>query len=765
VENRTARIRHRLIAFDPGMSGALTAVRTFVGMGTAILVAYVWLEISYRIWPGTAGTPQARYGHNAMVMALAGVSGLMCAVQNAGEKRRSSCITMLFQPAPLLVGVALSVLTVPYHWLGVFGMVFAVVLGVYARRLVPVIGPRANMYGTLFFAGWFTGFLGRGAIEEDSLPGIALALWIVAAAGLVLKVGLYPWLGRGTFRRTVRTAVARGQDVLAFAADAVTDAVTGTSDHRDGADRGRTLVSALNDAALTVDGMTATDDAPAGLDARRIHRGLLALEISAQHLARTGLHMTPETLPAPVRVLIEQGLRLLATGRDAAGTALLDDLRDHPRVTGLDDYRRRLVDNIAVEAHLFADAASSLTALSSPGGEGQCNAGDADDAEDRGDADDAFASRITLVAGKVKGSAAVAENTPRFGGHRHSATARLRLHPENQVATRLAAAAIVAAVVGSFISESRFYWALIGAFTVFNSTNTTREQIVKSVTRVVGTFVGIIIGAGLAHAIGMSVWAVPVICLVMAVGISLAKVDYFFCALGITISVSLMYEQLGTFTDMLLVTRLVETLVGVLCATAASLLIFPVRTGRAVTVGRDAFLESMDNLLDATERALAGTPEEQEAARVDISQEIRNMENARFQVTAAAKAVPGWMPVPASLRYPATTYERASQVTRLVVVDILGPGVQQDYREEVLGELRESRHRLEGYFSGPRDGGDTADTANTASTAGQPAPTVADSAPDAPADGRTLAAFSHLGILRTAVDDLGHPHLTPTRAA
>jgi hypothetical protein len=141
------------------------------------------------------------------------------------------------------------------------------------------------------------------------------------------------------------------------------------------------------------------------------------------------------------------------------------------------------------------------------------------------------------------------------------------------------------------------------------------------------------------------------------------------------------------------------------------------------------------------------------------------MENARFQVTAAAKAVPGWMPVPASLRYPATTYERASQVTRLVVVDILGPGVQQDYREEVLGELRESRHRLEGYFSGPRDGGDTADTADTASTAGQPAPTVADSAPDAPADGRNLAAFSHLGILRTAVDDLGHPHLTPTRAA
>ncbi|WP_010121936.1 FUSC family protein [Corynebacterium nuruki] len=361
----------------------------------------------------------------------------------------------------------------------------------------------------------------------------------------------------------------------------------------------------------------------------------------------------------------------------------------------------------------------------------------------------------------MKGSAAVAENTPRFGGHRHSATARLRLHPENQVATRLAAAAVVAAVVGSFINESRFYWALIGAFTVFNSTNTTREQIVKSVTRVVGTFVGIIIGAGLAHAIGMSVWAVPVICLVMAVGISLAKVDYFFCALGITISVSLMYEQLGTFTDMLLVTRLVETLVGVLCATAASLLIFPVRTGRAVTVGWDAFLESMDNLLDATERALAGTPEEQKAARGGIPQEIRNMENARFQVTAAANAVPGWMPVPASLRYPATTYERASQVTRLVVVDILGPGVQQDYREEVLGELRESRHRLEGYFSGPRDD----DAAGPGSTVGQASPTVDGSAPEAPADGRTLATFSHLGILRTAVDDLGRPHLTPTRAA
>lgn len=577
-ENRTARIRHRLIAFDPGMSGALTAVRTFVGMGTAILAAYVWLEISYRLWPGTAGTSAERYGHNAMVMALAGVSGLMCAVQNAGEKHRSSCITMLFQPLPLLVGVALSVLTVPYHWLDVFGMVFAVVLGVYARRFVPVIGPRANMYGTLFFAGWFTGFLGRGAIEEDDLPGIALAMWIVAAAGLLLKVTFYPWLARGTFRRTVHTAVARGEDVLDFAADAI----AATPD----ADRGRTLVSSLNDAALTVDGMTATDDAPDGLDARGVHRGLLALEISAQHLARTGLHTTPETLPSPVRILIEQGLRLTAGGRAAEGTALLDDLRDHPRVTGLDDYRRRLVDSICTEARIFRDAAASLTALSSPSGA-------AATAPDTGDRE--FTSQITLVAGKVKGSAAVAENTPRFGGHRHSATARLKLHPENQLAARLAAAAVVAAIVGSFIDESRFYWALIGAFTVFNSTNTTREQIVKSVTRVVGTFVGI----------------------------SLAKVDYFFCTLGITISVSLMYEQLGTYTDMLLVTRLVETLVGVLCATAASLFIFPVRTNRAVTVGRDAFLESFDNLLDAAERALTGTQEEQVAARDDISQEIR----------------------------------------------------------------------------------------------------------------------------------------------
>lgn len=134
------------------------------------------------------------------------------------------------------------------------------------------------------------------------------------------------------------------------------------------------------------------------------------------------------------------------------------------------------------------------------------------------------------------------------------------------------------------------------------------------------------------------------------------------------------------------------------------------------------------------------------------------MENARFQVTAAANAVPGWMPVPTSLRYPATVYERASQVARLVVVDILGPGVQQDYHDEVLAELRECRGRVEGYLSRPgKDDGtatvEQAGQAEPAGHAGAASPTVS------PAEGRTLATFSHLGILRSAVDDLGQPHL------
>src|ERR1700749_2450691 len=56
-----------------------------------------------------------------------------------------------------------------------------------------------------------------------------------------------------------------------------------------------------------------------------------------------------------------------------------------------------------------------------------------------------------------------------------------------------------AIIVGDAISGRRFYWAVIAAFITFMGANTAGEQMRKSVFRVAGTVVGVIVGSVLAH--------------------------------------------------------------------------------------------------------------------------------------------------------------------------------------------------------------------------------------------------------------------------
>jgi uncharacterized membrane protein YccC len=122
---------------------------------------------------------------------------------------------------------------------------------------------------------------------------------------------------------------------------------------------------------------------------------------------------------------------------------------------------------------------------------------------------------------------------------------------------------------------------------------------------VLGTFIGILLGSLLAHAVGPSTWSLAVILPAITFGVYFLRVSYSLMAIGITIVVSMLYVQLGEFSNHLLVTRLELTALGAVVAMLAALLIFPVSTRRVLRQAVLGYLDALNDLIGRVCDALA----------------------------------------------------------------------------------------------------------------------------------------------------------------
>ncbi|MGD0698421.1 MAG: FUSC family protein [Trebonia sp.] len=157
----------------------------------------------------------------------------------------------------------------------------------------------------------------------------------------------------------------------------------------------------------------------------------------------------------------------------------------------------------------------------------------------------------------------------------------------------------LAIIAGDALSGRRFYWAVIAAFITFMGANTAGEQVRKSAFRVGGTFLGVIVGAVLAHLVGDRVpLQVAVVLVALFLGLYLFRINYAFMTIGITVMVSQLYVELGEFSNSLLVLRLEETAIGAGVAIATVLLVFPLHIGRVARVAARQQVEALADLID-----------------------------------------------------------------------------------------------------------------------------------------------------------------------
>ncbi|MCR8896080.1 FUSC family protein [Gordonia sp. GONU] len=169
-------------------------------------------------------------------------------------------------------------------------------------------------------------------------------------------------------------------------------------------------------------------------------------------------------------------------------------------------------------------------------------------------------------------------------------------------ALQVMVATSVAVGVGGLISASRWYWAVLSAFMVFNGMATRGAILTKAVRRVQGTIVGLVVGVVAVYLIGHHppVQYAIIVCSVF-LAFYLASISYTWTILFITILLTTTFDLLGVLDRQVIEWRVEETLAGALVGSAAAFLVLSSPTTPVLDTKLRAYF---DALVDTAEAAL-----------------------------------------------------------------------------------------------------------------------------------------------------------------
>ena len=533
---------------------------------------------------------------------------------------------ILFLPLPMLALLAVG-LTVHVRVISLALLAIVLAVGTYCRRF----GPPGFMGGMLGFMGAFLGFFIQDYVSLSDFGWLAAEVLIGVAGIIVVHFALFRPRMENAVRRMQRSYAARARALASEVAE-LYEATARAGKHeanRRQEQRLQRQLLRLNEAALLIDAQLSPAAGPAGFSAAALHQRLFDAEVALSNVARFALTLARRPLPAPAPALI---VAALAGVRDADLTAVFDNAARTRQL--VEDQCREIGPDDCIVLQRFAtsvtDLGTALRALrqdpatlppdetpaddTGPADAGRADAGLADTGRaDTGNGE--FQPQVATFGGWLPGSAFIAGAASQERGG-NGLIERIRLAPYARIAIQMGIAVGAAIIVGDAISGRRFYWAVIAAFITFMGANTAGEQLRKSVFRVAGTVVGVIVGSVLAHLVGDVVWLQIVVIMVsLFLGLYLFRVNYAFMVVGITVMVSQLYVELNEFSNSLLLLRLAETSVGAGVAILTVLLVLPLHVGR---VARVAARQQLEALADLADRCLDRLADPASAAGSDL---------------------------------------------------------------------------------------------------------------------------------------------------
>ena len=521
-------------------------------------------------------------------MVLGGVIGLQAAVSVQDTSARYQVVGMLVLPLPMIAALALALAAADHRVLALCLLPPILAAGTYLRRF----GPPGVRIAPLLFIGYLFGFLLRSVITIGDIWWLAAEIGVGILVAIVVKVGV--------FHDTSGRALARTQRSYAARARRLADLALTTFDEP-GPQASRRLhrqKARLGQATQLIDGQLADPGAaPADSAAALLHQRLFDAWLALANLVRFAEALGRSPLRAGQRELVREILVSLRDGRcDNAEASAVGFAQTLTAPVGPGSLGG---DNTEIIAHRFAGSVTDFTDALSQwlelGAQGQPGGGAL------------FTPSVPLRQGGSLSvtAAATAQASLTAEPGRHLGRTAVAPYVRNAIQVGVAVGAAIA--LGDLLSGQRFYWAVIGAFVVFQGTSNTEEQIGKALSRIVGTLAGIVVGSRLVDLIGVHAgWMIVVILVSVLLGLYLQRASYAFVVVGVTVMVSQLYAEFGDFSSALLVQRLEETAVGAAVAAAVVLAVLPLHASRVARVALRGYLAAMASLLRHAYAALGG---------------------------------------------------------------------------------------------------------------------------------------------------------------
>ena len=524
-------------------------------------------------------------GQPITVALLGTVVAMFSAVAVQDRTHRARVVTTALTPLPAITSAGLAAVLHPYGVVADVGFVAVLFAATWVRRF----GPRGNALGQVAFTAYF--FVLFLQASTSQLPALAASVLVGVTVALVVRVVLLPERPRTELRRLTRA-------LRAVCASAVGVAVTGARRPAhavlDDAPLRRQL-ERLGDTALMIEDWLDRHDATRHLsvDGRELSLRVLDGQLATEQLV-DALAALPPAAAWPPEL-------------DGALAALDAVLRDEP-----DE----------------AELAALLSAVSAV-------ARDVDVTTPTGRAVFATARAVRAHSGihRVTGEAAAASDREEPEPPEDTTDDAPGLHPATRAAIQVAVATALATGVGELISPSRWYWAVLAAFVVFNGTTSRGQILSRAWQRVLGTLGGVVAGVLLAALVGRNAplqLGLIVVCVFAAfylVQVSSALMVFF-----ITVLLAMLYGLLGTFSVQVLELRIYETAAGAAVGIAAAFLVLPTGTRSTVEEKLRDCLDSLDDLVrDATAAVCTGGGE------VDLVTASRGLDDTLVELDAAAE--------------------------------------------------------------------------------------------------------------------------------
>ena len=551
----------------------------------------------------------------AIAMLLGAIVGLIASMGVLDPTPKRQAVTLLILPVPIISALALGIGIGSHRVAALTVIALVLALGTYLRRF----GPRGFLAGQLLFIGYFIGFSLHSAVTIEDLGWLSAEVVVGLVVATAVRFALFHPHQAKALERTRRSFDARARHVTSLALELFDTARP--DEHR--ARRMRRQLIRLNEAALMIDAQLGDPAAlPDGSSGELLHQRLFDIELALTNIARFAGALSRLDPPIEQRSQVRLALLDITSG-DYRGAmahahALIDLLNAAGNPPAGDDRTAA-----TVVAHRFAgsviDLSEALTewmALDTPD-----------------DPKTTFQSAAVLFGGWLPGSAQVSGTASLEGGRRWGQRARMALPTRNAIQIGIAAGAAI--VLGDLISPQRFYWAVIAALITFMGAHNSGEQIRKALFRVGGTLVGILLGSLLVSAVGHhTLWSTALVLVTLFLGLYLIRISYALFAIAVTVTVSQLYQQLGEFTNSLLLVRLEETALGAAVAIIVVVLVLPLHTRRVLRVAMRQHIEAVGRLVDHASARLQG---EDSAIDSTLRADGRAVDTAYHSVIATAQ--------------------------------------------------------------------------------------------------------------------------------